>query len=108
MNGKQCKKLRKLAMTKAHSSNETTFEGARARKLNDAEKVLAKYDNSITIVKDHFVQRVLSPFSLKSITKKMKRMFVMADHTMRCQVIPQIGRLLSDQPELFNLNNPAK
>lgn len=75
MNGKQCKRIRKWAMTKAHSQNETTLEGVKSRKIDDYENVVSSFDKVINIAKGHFVQRKLHKMSLKKLSKDMKTSF---------------------------------
>lgn len=72
MNGKQCKRIRKWAMTKAHSQNDTTLEGVHARKIEGYENDVSAFDGAINIAKGHFVQRKLHKMSLKKLSKDMK------------------------------------
>jgi hypothetical protein len=75
MNEKQAKRIRKLAMSKAQSQNETSTNGVKFRKLIDGEQYSKHFDKTINIIKGHFIQRKLDPFSLKKISKSIKTLF---------------------------------
>jgi hypothetical protein len=75
MNGKQVRRIHRLAMTKAHSQNDTTTEGVRARKLHEMENYAVNFDALSNIVNGHWVQRKLHSFSLKRISKTIKNLF---------------------------------
>jgi hypothetical protein len=79
MNGKQAKRIRKIAMTTAHSHNDITTEGVKGRKLEpyemDAEGDRRINIHKIDIHKWFLIQRKLHKFSLKGISKTIKNTF---------------------------------
>jgi len=92
MNEKQAKRIRKMAMSKAHSQNETTMEGVKARKIEGMQPVS---DRVINVVKGHFVQRKLHPFSLKKISKTIKKIFKKAPRPYRPSLLAALSQDLS-------------
>lgn len=95
MNGKQAKSIRKLAMTKAHSQNETTLESVKARKLELYDLIMEKFNNATNIVNGHFVQRKLHKFSLKKISKTIKRVFKQTPSPSRPHLMASLEQDLS-------------
>lgn len=96
MNGKQVKRIRKMAMTKAHSQNDTTLEGVKARKLESYELAMEHFNTNVTnIVKGHFVQRKLHNFSLKRISKAIKAIFKQTPRPQRPRMLSLLGQDLS-------------
>jgi hypothetical protein len=81
MNGKQAKRMRRIAMKKAHSFNQ-----AADRKHHSHRGVS--------------LQRVLDPFSLKSIVKKMKTCFKATPRPSRSfDIIFQYYEIVNNLPK---------
>lgn len=106
MNGKQAKQLRKIAKIKAHSYNETTFEGTYQRKVpfpmipNSRELSFIKHKDEWV-----FVQRKLHSFSVRSMVKKFKSMFKSFNHQKKYMFIhSNLNHFLLYYPERFGLD----
>lgn len=83
MNGKQTKRIRKLAMTTAHSHNDTTLQGVTGCKLESPLMYLDDFTKTINYVNGHLVQRKLHPYSLKRIVKTIKALFKQTPGSLR-------------------------
>lgn len=95
MNGKQVRKIHRLAMTKAHCQNDTTTDGVWARKLHEMENYAANFDEVSNIVNGHWVQRKLHSFSLKRISKSIKNLFRNTPKDRRPALLAALERDLS-------------
>ena len=105
MRGKKVKQLRLVAKLKAQSQNATTYQGAHQVKLPfGAFMGTPETTNIVKHGDDYiFVQRLLHPFSLKGITKKLKRFLRVVERPRRHQVAPQLALILSKEPQLLGL-----
>ena len=102
MNGKQSKKMRTIANSKAISWKETTTQGVKAWKVDEIEKLFV--DPNITNVKDDiFFQRKLHPLSVGSIVKKLKRLFKATSRPERSEAFSSFEYLMSSHPELLGI-----
>lgn len=95
MNEKQAKRIRKLAMSKAQSQNETTTTGVNFRKLIDGEQYSKHFDKITNIVKGHFIQRKLDQFSLKKISKSIKNLFKQTPKANRPKLLVSLKQDMS-------------
>lgn len=105
MNGKQCKKMRAIANSKAISWKEITTQGVKALKVSEVEKLF--YDERIINFKDGvFFQRKLHPLSVGAIVKKMKKLFMATARPERNEAFNAFEWMMSSHPELLGI--PAK
>jgi hypothetical protein len=102
MNNKKSRLLRKIAMTKAHSLNDTTTNNVFKTRLNKLDYPKERYD-SLNIVDNIFYQRKLHNFSLRSLVKKFKKYLNNTKRTSRHTLKPQILELLDSNPGYFNI-----
>lgn len=109
MRGKTVKRLRSLAKSKSHSENETTYQGAHQVKLEWAPSPVKRGSNIVEHKGDYiFVQRLLHPFSVKAILKKVKKFQRVTPRPLRHVVAHQLSLILSTEPELLGLGQPAQ
>lgn len=97
MNGKVCRRLRSIAKTKAHSTNEVTTQGARffkfgSDKAPDIRAINVDFERGI------FFQRKLHPASVKAIVKKMKKLFREKSHEDKNKFFDVLSFLLDQLP----------
>lgn len=100
MNGKQCKKLRAIANSKAISWKETTTQGVHAWKSPD---VIFADPRTINIKDGVFFQRKLHPLSIGAIAKKMKKAFRATPHPERSWAFSAFDFMMSSHPELLGI-----
>jgi hypothetical protein len=101
MNGKQCKKLRAIANSKAISWKETTTQGVKAWKSVDA--IYADTSRTINLKDGVFFQRKLHPLSVGAIAKKMKKAFGATPRPERNWAFSAFEFMMSSHPELLGI-----
>ena len=104
MNGKQCKKIRKIADLKAISWKEVITQGARAWRNIDNQ--LYNYPRTINVKDGVFFQRKLHPLSVGALVKKMKKLFKATSKTERSEAFNAFRLMIDSHPELLGI--PAK
>jgi hypothetical protein len=105
MRGKKVKQLRMVAKLKAQSQNATTYQGTHQVKLPFGAFLGTPETTNIVKHGDDyiFVQRLLHTFSLKAITKKLKKFLRVVERPKRHLVVPQLALILSKEPHLLGL-----
>ena len=109
MRGKKVKQLRMVAKIKAQSQNAITYQGAHQVKLPlgafwgtpETTNIVKHGDDYI------FVQRLLHAFSLKAITKKLKKFLRVVERPKRHIVVSQLALILTKRPHLLGLGTPT-
>ena len=102
MNGKQCKKIRAIANSKAISWKEITTHGVKTWKVSEVEKLF--FDERIINFKDGvFFQRKLHPLSVGAIMKKLKRFFKATERPGREWAFSAFEFMMSSHPELLGI-----
>ena len=101
MNGKQSKKMRTIANSKAISWKEVTTQGVHAWRNVEGQLFI---DPRITNAKgDVFFQRKLHPLSVGSIVKKLKRLFKVTARPERAEALNAFEYMMSSHPELLGI-----
>lgn len=102
MNSKQCKKLRKIAKSKAISWKEVTTQGVKAWKM-DVGNALWIDPRAVNFKDGVFFQRKLNSLSVGAIAKKLKRLFKATAGPERNEAFDAFEWMMSSHPELLGI-----
>lgn len=106
MNGKVCRRLRKIAKTKAHSWKEPTTKGAKATKIPEIRLGFVSA-NAINVENGIFFQRKLDAMSIGAIVKKMKRLFKTNSHRDKNDILSVFEYMIHQMPDVFGMPKPV-